>query len=171
MSGLVPWARGHSVFAQVPSTLIPYRYSQPESNLTAPTAPSGSFKDWWRELRGEVQETSGPMQSAVVGLRQNAEGAAIGALLALIDTDLGGLDLGGRIPLDWAGAALFYALSINDSTKLDNLSLDYRAMSQSCITIAMYRTVHKWREAKKGILQNTPQLTGDPIINAGKSVF
>lgn len=170
MSGLVPWARGRSVYAELPSMLAPYR--QPESNLPVPNAPSGSLRDWWRELRGEVvPEPSGPVQSAVVGLRQNAEGAAIGALLALIDTDLGGLDLGGRIPLDWAGAALFYALSIQDASRQDSLSLDYRAMGQSCTTIAMYRTIHKWRDAKKGIPRNTPQLTGDPVLAAGKSTF
>ena len=170
MSGLVPWARGRSVYAQPsPSMLTPYR---PEPAPLAPTVPSNSLRDWWRELRGELaQEAPGPMESAVIGLRQNAEGAAIGALLALIDTDLGGLDLGGRIPLDWAGAALFYALSINDSNKPDSLSLDYRAMGQSCTTVAMFRMVHKWRDAKKGIPRNNLQLTGDPVLAAGKSAF
>jgi hypothetical protein len=171
MSGLVPWARGpQSVFAQSPSMLTPYR--QPEFTPPSPTAP-GSLRDWWRELNGVAVQESPPtaVESAVIGLRQNAEGAAIGALLALIDTDLGGLDLGGRIPLDWAGAALFYGLSIHDTTKGSGLSLDYRAMGQSCTTVAMYRTVHRWREAKKGIPRNNPQLTGDPVLAAGKSAF
>jgi hypothetical protein len=95
----------------------------------------------------------------------------VGALLALVDTDLGGLDLGGRIPLDWVGAALFYALSIQDAGKQDSLSLDYRAMGQSCTSIAMYRTIHKWRESKKSIPQNSSQLTGDPVLAAAKSKF
>lgn len=121
-------------------------------------------------MRGEVQpEPPGPVQSAVVGLRLNAESAAIGALLAIIDSDLGGLDLGGRIPLDWAGAAVFYALSIQGSAKPDSLSLDYRAMGQACTSVAMYRTVHNWRESKKGIPRNTPQVTGDPVLAAGAS--
>jgi len=170
MSGLIPWARGHVTSMPSPSlALVPYR----QDNLSvAPTATAPSLREWWRELRGETPvEPPGPVQSAVVGLRQNAESAAIGALLAFIDTDLGGLDLGGRIPLDWVGAALFYALSIQGASKIDNLSLDYRAMGQSCTTIAMYRTIHKWREAKKGIPQNNPRLSGDPILLAGKGEF
>jgi hypothetical protein len=167
MSGLVPWARGHSAYAQSPTVALA-QYQQGGNLPTAPTAPS--LREWWREMRGEVPvEPPGVIQSAVVGLRQNAEGAAIGALLAFIDTDLGGLDLGGRIPLDWAGAALFYALSIQGAGKPDSLSLDYRAMGQSCTSVAMYRTVHNWREAKKGIPRNTPQLTGDPVLKAGST--
>jgi hypothetical protein len=170
MSGLVPWTYGHSAFAQSPNVAIaPYQHN---SNLAPVPTAAPSLREWWRELRGEnAIEPAGPVQSAVVGLRQNAEGAAIGALLAFIDTDLGGLDLGGRIPLDWAGAALFYALSIQGAGKPDSLSGDYRAMGQSCTSVAMYRTVHEWREAKKGIPRNTPQLTGDPVLRAGKSTF
>src|SRR6266511_1035151 len=102
MSGIVPWGRQSPTFAP----LVPYRQEvgiavpQP-----SPTAPN-SWREWWRELKGETEQHPTAIQSAVVGLRQNAEGAAIGALLAFVDTDLGGLDLGGRIPLDWAGAAL-----------------------------------------------------------------
>lgn len=168
MSGIAPWLHGQSGYTQYPNVaLAPY---QSNSNLpTAPTAP-GSLRDWWRELRGEVRpELPGPVQSAVVGLRQNAESAAIGALLAIIDSDLGGLDLGGRIPLDWAGAAVFYALSIQGSDKPDSLSSDYRAMGQACTSVAMYRTVHNWRESKKGIPRNIPQVTGDPVLAAGAS--
>jgi hypothetical protein len=117
-------------------------------------------------MQPAATEQAGPVQSAVVGLRQNAESAAIGALLAFIDTDLGGLDLGGRIPLDWAGAALFYILSIQGTGNPDSLSSDYRAMGQSCTSVAMFRTVQKWRESKKGIPQNTPKLTGDPVLSA-----
>jgi hypothetical protein len=169
MSGLVPWARGQGVYStQAPA----YALTRPqEVGLAAPTAPS--LRDWWRELREMAPvETPTPVQSAVVGIRQNAEGAAVGALLALIDTDLGGLDLGGRIPIDWVGAALFYVLSIQDAGRQDSLSLDYRAMGQSCTSVAMYRMVHKWRESKKGIPQNIPQMNGDPVLAAGdKSKF
>ena len=162
MSGLVPWAPSVSMV----------RY--PQLNALArsePPSTPASFRDWWKELRMVQAEQPSHVESAVVGLRQNAEGAAIGALLAFIDTDLGGLDLGGRIPIDWVGAALFYALSIKDAGKTEGLSMDYRAMGQSCTSIAMYRTVHQWRESKKGIPQNTPQLSGDPVILAGKSKF
>lgn len=167
MSGLVPWTRGNIGYAQPQSfALAPYG----QSNLPVPTAPN-SLREWWRELREIPPESSTTLQSAVIGLRQNAEGAALGALLAVVDTDLGGLDLGGRIPMDWAAAALFYVLSIQDANRQDSLSLDYRAMGQSCTTVAMYRMVHKWRESKKSIPQNTPQLDGDPVLRAGKSGF
>ena len=165
MSGLVPWSRGPQYPSALSSALVPYR--QNNDLFPAPTPPN-SLRDWWKEIRNEgLTEPPSHVQSAVIGLRQNAEGAAIGALLAFIDTDLGGLDIGGRIPLDWVGAALFYALSIQGSGKPDSLSLDYRAMGQSCTSVAMYRTVHQWRESKKGIPQNIPQLTGDPVLAAG----
>lgn len=173
MTGIVPWGRGSTVYnTQYPyTTLVPYR--TPESNLSTPTTTE-SLKDWWRELRAvnnSPVEPPSQIQSAVVGIRQNAESAAIGALLAIIDTELGGLDLGGRIPLDWAGAAVLYALSIQSADKPNSLSQDYRAMGQSCTTIATYRMVHRWRESKKGIPQNSPQLSGDPILLAAKSAF
>jgi len=172
MTGIVPWGRGgNSGFAQYPlQSLVPYRL--PETNLPVPDNSPNGLRDWWRELRSTVAvEAPTPVQSAVVGIRQNAESAAIGALLALIDTDLGGLDLGGRIPLDWVGSALFYAMSIQSSGKPEGLSLDYRAMGQSCTTVAMYRMVHRWRESKKGIPQNTPKLSGDPVLLASKAEF
>lgn len=135
--------------------------------MPAPT----SLIDWWRQFQGVTPTVNTPVQSAVMGLRHNAEAGAMGALLALIDTDLGGLDLGGRIPLDWVGAALFYILSLQGTDKADSLSSDYRAMGQSCTTVAMYRMVHRWRELKKGIPRNMPQLSGDPVVEAGKAQF
>ncbi len=147
-------------------SIVPYQEQQPTSlNMPAPT----SLRDWWRELQGITPQVNTPVQSAVMGLRHNAEAGAMGAVLAIIDTDLGGLDLGGRIPLDWVGAALFYILSLQGSDKPDSLSSDYRAMGQSCTTVAMYRMVHRWRELKKGIPRNIPQLSGDPVVEAGKT--
>jgi hypothetical protein len=162
MSGLVPWARGQQSLQQS----IPY--AQP--GALVPVSPPSGILDWWRAMKA-VEEVKPPsaVESAVVGLRYNAESAAIGALAALIDTDLGGLDLMGRIPLDWAGAAFFYALSVHNSSKPNSLAPDYQAMSQSCTTIAMYRTIHRWRENKKSIPQNTPSMTGDPVLKASKS--
>jgi hypothetical protein len=148
--------------------MAPYRQ---EGGIAFPPSPPtvpNTWREWWQTLKSEKEEPSGVVESAVVGLRHNAEGAAIGALLAFIDTDLGGLDLGGRIPLDWAGAALFYALSINDAGKDGGLASDFRAMGQSCTTIAMYRTIHKWREASKGMPRNTIDTTCDPLLAANK---
>jgi hypothetical protein len=145
--------------------IVPYTQQPTISSLPAPA----SLRDWWREFQGITPPVNSPVQSAVVGLRHNAEAGAVGALLALIDTDLGGLDLGGRVPLDWVGAALFYILSLQGADKPDSLSSDYRAMGQSCTTVAMYRMVHRWRELKKGIPRNIPQLFGDPVIAAGKT--
>src|SRR4030095_6752144 len=103
MSGLVPYARAYTYSPF--SSLVPYR--QEGITPPSPTAPQ-SLKQWFRELKGpEPQATA--VESAVVGLRHNAEGAAIGALLAFVDTDLGGLDLAGRITMDWVEAAAFYA--------------------------------------------------------------
>lgn len=157
MGGIVPWTGGG---ISTPSFTSP----------TPPVASQPSLRDWWRELHGnETPQPPSQLQSAVVGLRHNGESAALGAILALIDTDLGGLDLGGRIPLDWVGAAVFYALSIQSANKPEGLSADFRAMSQSCTTVAMYRMVHRWREARKGIPRNTIPQNTDPVMKAGRS--
>jgi len=140
----------------------------PFASASSAQSTQPTLRDWWREL----QETSSPkttkVESAVVGLRHNGESAAMGAILAFIDTDLGGLDLGGRVPLDWVGAALFYVLSIRDTGKEEGIASDFRAMGQSCTTVAMYRMVQKWRAGQKAIPQN--KTSKDPVLAAGKSV-
>jgi hypothetical protein len=156
MSGLVPWAGGG---AYLPS---------PVSTVSVTPVPQSGLREWWKELQKEVTPQESRMQSAVVGIRHNGESAAMGAVLAFIDTDLGGLDLGGRIPLDWVGAALFYALSIRDTGKEDGISSDFRALGQSCTTVAMFRMVQRWRAGQKAIPRNkiTPK---DPVLAAGKA--
>lgn len=125
--------------------------------------------DWYRSLNLQNDPASTPMASAVTGLRHNAEGAIVGALLAFVDTDLGGLDLGGKYPLDWISAAAFYGMSIRDSGRADGLASDYRAISQSCTTVAAFRTMHRWREARKGLPEGaTEKESGDPIAAAAK---
>lgn len=156
MSGIVPWA-GRATYAPSFAPSVP----------TAPVSAQPSLRDWWRELQAQ-EEKSPPttrVESAVMGLRHHGESAVMGALLALVDTDLGGLDLGGRVPLDWVGAALFYILSIRD--KEEGIASDLRAMGQSCTTVAMYRMVQKWRCAQKSIPQN--KTSKDPVFNAGKA--
>ncbi len=158
----MPWAGGYST----PVFMVPT--SQSQQTAKEPL----SLKDWWHELRVKTadEKPSDRMQSAVVGLRHNGESAVIGALLAFIDSDLGGLDLGGRIPLDWLGAVLFYVLSIRDAGAPEGLASDFRAMGQSCTSIAMYRMVQKWRNGQKAV-QSIPQNKGsrDPILTASKS--
>jgi hypothetical protein len=167
MNGLAPYARTYTY--PTLSSLVPYRQEVP--NPPSPTAPQ-SLKQWFQELKGGPEPRTTAVESAVVGLRHNAEGAAIGALLAFVDTDLGGLDLGGRIPMDWVAAAAFYALSIQDSNNPNGLASDFRALGQSCTTIAMYRMVHKWREASKDMPRNKViDTTGDPVLAAGRQSF
>lgn len=150
MSGIVPWAG----FAPSVPTL--------------PTQQPSSLRQWWQELQESTANhpKTTKVESAVVGLRHNGESAAMGAILAFIDTDLGGLDLGGRVPLDWVGAALFYLLSIRDTGKEEGIASDFRAMSQSCTTVAMFRMVQRWRSGRTVIPQN--KTSKDPILAAGK---
>lgn len=142
----------------------------PSFASSVPTTPAlssqPSLRDWWRELQDSSSPKTTKVESAVMGLRHNGESAAMGAILAFIDTDLGGLDLGGRVPLDWVGAALFYALSVRDTGREEGIASDFRALGQSCTTIAMYRMVQKWRCAQKTIPRNI--VPKDPVLAAGK---
>jgi hypothetical protein len=111
-----------------------------------------------------------PIQSAVTGLRHNAESAAVGSLLGFIDAEFGGLDIRGRYPVDGIAAALFFGLSIRDAGKPEGLGGDYRAVSQACTTTFFYRSVKAWREGRKGIPENThSKASDDPIVLAGRA--
>lgn len=157
MSGIVPWTGGATYYPSfAPSVPTPPMQQQPLS-----------LRDWWHELQASNNPKATKVESAVMGLRHNGESAAMGAILAFIDTDLGGLDLGGRVPLDWVGAALFYILSIRDTGKEDGIASDFRAMGQSCTTVAMYRMVHRWRTGQQGIPRN--KTSKDPVVAAGKT--
>jgi hypothetical protein len=157
MSGIVPWTGSGGYL--------------PVFTPNAPTTPAPqsqpSLRDWWRELQESSPPKTTRVESAVMGLRHNGESAAMGAILAFIDTDLGGLDLGGRVPLDWVGAALFYALSVRDTGKEEGIASDFRAMGQSCTTIAMFRMIQKWRAGQKAIPRN--KTSKDPVLAAGKT--
>ena len=165
---IVPYARGYiGAYGPTFAPIAPYRQ---EVNPPSPSSAMGSLREWWREMRAEPSPVPTKAESAVVGLRQNGESAFMGALLAIIDTDLGGLDFGGRVPLDWVGAASFYALSIRDANNPGGLSSDYRALGQACTSVAMYRMIRNWRESAKDIPRNTStQLSGDPVLDAGRS--
>jgi len=153
------------------SGLIPYVAPSPTPEAPPAPAPTpappprpGSIGQWYAELQAQTQEPpkrASGFDSAISGLRQNAEGAAMAALLAFIDTDLGGLDLGGRLPLDWVAAVGLYALSIRDAHKPDGFALDLRALGQSATSIATYRMVHKWRTAQKAL--RAPAVSQKPM--------
>jgi hypothetical protein len=146
--------------------MAPSPYLAIPQNAPSTSAPPVSLRDWWKELQESSSPKTSKVESAVMGLRHNGESAAMGAILAFIDTDLGGLDLGGRVPIDWVGAALFYLLSIQDSGKENGISSDFRAMGQSCTTVAMYRMVQRWRTGQKTIPRN--KTSKDPVLAAGK---
>lgn len=160
MGGIVPWMGGGTYVPSFPSSAIPQQQTPPQSSL----------REWWRELNATKAAPEPPsrVQSAVMGLRHNGESAAVGALLAFVDTDLGGLDFAGRIPLDWAASVLLYALSVRDAGDPEGLSTDFRAMGQACTSVATYRMIHKWREGQKAIPRNPP---ADAILKAGKVSF
>jgi len=95
----------------------------------------------------------------------------IGALLGFLDAECGGLDIRGKYPVDGIAAAVLYGLSIRDAAKPDGFASDLRALSQSCSTVLFYRKTKAWREAKKGIPENTSTTPrhADPIVAAGKA--
>jgi len=138
-----------------------------------PAKPTGLW-DWYKALQ-EPNKTPSPFESAVSGLRHNAEGAAIGAILGFVDGEFGGLDLGGKYPVDGIAAAALYLLSIRDAGKAEGFAGDLRAMSQSCTTTLLYRKTKEWRENQKmltysanGVIPRNKQKGVDRIVQAGK---
>jgi len=151
----------------------PYGYT-PSTGLSTSVvheAPKPGFWDWYRELNAPPANVPTPVQSAVTGLRHNTEGMGIGALLGFLDAECGGLDIRGKYPVDGIAAAVLYGLSIRDAAKPDGFASDLRALSQSCSTVLFYRKTKAWREAKKGIPENTSTTPrhADPIVAAGKA--
>jgi hypothetical protein len=152
-------------------------WDRPLSNPTPaiePAKPSGLW-DWYKSLK-EPQPPS-PLESAVAGLRHNAEGAAVGAILGFVDGEFGGLDLGGVYPVDAITAAILYFASIRDAGKAEGFASDLRAISQSCLTTFAYRKTKQWREDQKAIVKsgsvdiprNSRPKSVDRIIQAGKA--
>lgn len=141
----------------------------------APSAPPESANqkpslwDWYKTL--QEPKAPGPVESAVTGLRHNAEGMAIGAVLGVIDGEFGGLDLKGKYPIDGMLAFFFYLWSIRDAARPDGFATDLRALSQSCSTVFAYRKTKDWRENVNGLKEakSIPRNT-DPIIAAGEAV-
>lgn len=136
-----------------------------------PERKSGLYEFYRSILPAEPPAT--PVRSAMTGLRANAEGGAIGALLALVDTDFGGLDFQGRYPIDGIAAVVLYALSIRDADKPDGLAVDFRNASAACTTVALYRNVKAWRENAKAAKASPTAVHGarneDPLIAAARA--
>lgn len=164
-----PYARSLALITQ-PSSLA----MQPTHTAVVPAKPS--VWQAYRELIAPTQpaQSESRMQSAMTGLRHNAEGAAIGALLGFIEAKLGSLDLGGKYPVDGIAAFLLYALSIRDAGSPNGLSSDIRAVSQSLTTVAFYRKVKEAASAPKpDVKDNMPghKTTAkgkDSIVEAAK---
>jgi len=135
--------------------------------------PKPSVWDVYRQLR-EPEPQHTPMQSAVTGLRHNAEGGVVGGILGLIHGEFGSLDIQGKYPVDGIAALVLYALSVRDAGKPEGFASDLRAMSQSCTTTLLYRKAREWREnAKKPRTEQTQSSAPafrDPIVEAGRAV-
>jgi hypothetical protein len=129
-----PYARSLALVSQpVSQPLTSYPVSRP-----AGTSVWQTYRELIAPSPTPVQT---PMQSAVTGLRHNAEGAVVGAVLGYLEGKLGTLDIGGKYPVDGIAAFLLYLLSIRDAGKPDGFASDVRAVSQSLTTIAFYRKV------------------------------
>lgn len=162
MSQLVPWQNNGNAIAWP-------RFERPVPVETQ--SPTG-LKTWWQEVRAQAAPPERSSE-AWTGIRHQAESAGMAAILALIETDLGGLDFAGKIPLDWVGAAAFYALSLREGARVDGFASDFQALAQACTAVAMFRTTTDWRKAAKagGKTRAVGSGTGDPVLEAGKKAF
>lgn len=151
------------IYTSIPRPVIPWNTTPPP-----PAEPKPSMWEWYKSLQGPQQPT--PMESAVTGLRHNAEGLAVGAVLGFVKGEFGTLDIQGRFPVDGIAAFLLYLMSIRDAGKPDGFASDLRALSQSCSTIFAFRKAEEWREASKGLnpSSNIPRNI-DPIKAAAEA--
>src|SRR6185369_6938332 len=133
-----------------------------------PVQAKPSLWDWYKTL--QEPKPAGPVESAVTGLRHNAEGMAVGGVLGFIDGEFG-LDFKGKYPIDGILALFFYLWSIRDAGKPEGSAADLRAISQSCSTVLTYRKTKDWRETANGKqdAKSSPRNT-DPIIAAGEAI-
>ena len=151
----------------VQGSSTPFAPRQSSTWLTPPPAVAEkrpSLWDWYKTL--QEPQPPGPMESAVQGLRHNAEGAAVGAVLGFVDGEFG-LDIQGKYPIDGILAFLLYLWSVRDAGKPDGFASDLRALSQSCSTVFTFRKTKDWRE---GVKSKTIPRNSDPILAAGESI-
>lgn len=131
--------------------------------------------DWYQSIKAPVvQNAPTPVQSAVNGIRHYAEGAGVALLLALVESDLGGLDIKDKYPADGIGAAIMFAMSIKDSGSPDGISNDFRAIGQSCSDVFFYRKMLEWRAKSKTkeVSTTLSQFSGegDQIVACAKAM-
>jgi hypothetical protein len=143
--------------------------------------------EWYRQIKTlEGGKPESTLQAGVSVVRHNAESAALAALLGFIQGEFGSLDIRG-VPLDGIGALLLNALAIKNAGEPDGFSSDLRALGQTCTSIYLFRTVERWRSAKKVIDTNGESMNihtapksakpkeslrsnipKDPIVEAGR---
>jgi hypothetical protein len=149
---------------------------QPPSYGLAPVKPS--VWDTYRQMFVTPTVPTGPVESAVTGLRHVGEGAAIAALLAFAQRQFGTLDVKDKYPVDGILGAILLAWSVKEAGQPNGYSGDLRALSQSCMTVFTYRkilgdggrkqTIETTAETAKpsSIPRNT---SDDPILAAARN--
>jgi hypothetical protein len=168
--------------------IVPYQgqpgtLEQWHSHASTPQKPPSTTWEWYRQLKAlEGGQPESTLKAGVNVVRHNAESAALAAILGFIQGEFGSLDIRG-IPLDGIGALLLNALSISKAGEPEGFSSDLRALGQTCTSIYFFRTVERWRSAKKVIdtkgetmnIHTSPQtkepprnIPSDPIVEAGR---
>lgn len=154
--------------------IVPYHAQADLAPAASPPTRPTSTWDWYRQIRAlESQPPETPMQSAVTGLRHNAESGVVGAALGLISGKFG-LDVKGKYPIDAALAALCYMVSVGKAGDALGIASDIREIGQTCTAVWSFRTMEQWAK-KSTTLESIPGNTlsntsgfSDPIMEAGK---
>jgi hypothetical protein len=106
--------------------------------------------DWYQQIKGPTLVTPPtPVQSAMTTVRRYGVGGITSAILAFIESDLGGLDVRGKYPIDGIAALALAALSVRDGASPDGLGGDFCAAGQTCESIYLYRKITEWRTSSK----------------------
>lgn len=145
--------------------------TSPGEPIQAQTVPhkAGGLLQFYRQL---VAPPTAPtkLQSAVVGIRHNAEGALVGAALGFAEQEFGGLDYKDKYPVDAITAVLLYLFSVREGGATDGFAADLAAMSQSCTTVYAFRKTQAWRRSLKDGSAEKPTSSTDPLIQAARGL-
>lgn len=145
--------------------------TSPGETVHAQPAPpkAGGLLQFYRQLTAQPEAPT-KLQSAVVGIRHNAEGGLVGAVLGFAQEEFGGLDYKDKYPVDAIAAALLYLFSVREGGATDGFASDLAAMSQSCTTVYAFRKTVAWRRSlKEGTSEKTTPST-DPLIQAARGL-